>query len=108
MDLEAYTSFSKARALDDHKRFLNAVASKKTEHAAKIIRLGLQQGRGIRTLLERVLKAAKGLYKPKDYQEEDYMRGLVLWKLQSPRFEIKSVFHPFLSLHASLSLMKLR
>ncbi|TEB34890.1 hypothetical protein FA13DRAFT_1588332, partial [Coprinellus micaceus] len=40
---------------------------------------------GIRAMLAVTLKAASGLYKPKDYQEEDYMRAIVLWKLGGDR-----------------------
>jgi hypothetical protein len=36
-------------------------------------------------MLAVTLKAASGLYKPKDYQEEDYMRAIVLWKLGGDR-----------------------
>lgn len=86
----------KARALADHKRFLTAVASKRVERVDRIIRLGLRHGRGIRSLLDQCVKAAGGLYKPKDYQEEDYMRGLVLWKLGGNR--IASFAHRALGL----------
>lgn len=65
----------KARALADHKRFLTAVASKRVERVDRIIRLGLRHGRGIRSLLDQCVKAAGGLYKPKDYQEEDGRSG---------------------------------
>lgn len=56
----------KATALGDHRRFLVAVASGKVERVDRIIRLGLRHGRGIRGLLSEHLRAAKGLYRPKD------------------------------------------
>ncbi|KAF6746419.1 hypothetical protein DFP72DRAFT_1076427 [Ephemerocybe angulata] len=87
---------TKARALDSHTRFLSAVASKKVERVDRIIRLGLRHGRGIRSLLAQCLKAADGLYKPKDYLEEDYMRGMLLWKLGGNR--IASIAHRALGL----------
>lgn len=76
---------TQATALDDHKRLLIAVASKKVERLDRILRVGLREKRGIRTLLDRVLKAAEGLYKPKDYEEEDYLRGMLLWRLGGNR-----------------------
>lgn len=86
----------KVAALDDHKQFLKAVASQKVERVDRIIRLGLKQGRRIKGLLEQYLKAARGLYKPKSFEEEDYLRGLVLWKLGGNR--IASIAHRALGL----------
>ncbi|KAF6747088.1 hypothetical protein DFP72DRAFT_1075733 [Ephemerocybe angulata] len=87
---------AKATALDDHKRFLTAVASKRVEHVDRIIRLGLRHGRGIRSMLEQCMKAAEGIYKPKSFEEVDYMRGLVLWKLGGNR--VASIAHRSLGL----------
>lgn len=69
------------RVLGDHKRLLEAIASGKLERVDKIVRFGLRQGRSVKHMVSQYMKAAKGLYKPKDYQEEDYRRGLVLWRL---------------------------
>jgi hypothetical protein len=70
----------KMGALSEHKRFLAAAASGKLEHVDRIVRLGLTQGRSVNHMISQYVKAAKGLYKPKDYQEEDYPHGLILWK----------------------------
>jgi hypothetical protein len=87
---------SAALSLSNHTRFLHAVASKKVERVDRIIRLGLRQKQGIRAMLTQCLKAAEGIYKPKDYQEEDYMRGLLLWKLGGDR--IAAIAHRALGL----------
>lgn len=92
----ARTLATKIRALDDHKRFLAAVASKRVERVDRIVRLGLRHGRGIRFLLGQCVKAAEGLYSPKDYEERDYMRGIVLWKLGGNR--IAGIAHRALGL----------
>ncbi|TEB21082.1 hypothetical protein FA13DRAFT_1757657 [Coprinellus micaceus] len=86
----------KVATLNGHKCFLTAVASKRVKRVDRIIRLGLKQGRGIKGLLWQYLKAAKGLYKPKSFEEEDYLRGLVLWKLGGNR--IASIAHCALGL----------
>lgn len=62
---------AKATTISNNKRFLHAIASSKVERVDKIIRLGLRHGRGVKSLLDQVVKAAAGLYKPKDYVEED-------------------------------------
>ncbi|KAF6745690.1 hypothetical protein DFP72DRAFT_1077229 [Ephemerocybe angulata] len=87
---------AKATTISNNKRFLHAIASSKVERVDKIIRLGLRHGRGVKSLLDQVVKAAAGLYKPKDYVEEDYMRGLVLWKLGGNR--IATIAHRSLGL----------
>ncbi|TEB26937.1 hypothetical protein FA13DRAFT_1795190 [Coprinellus micaceus] len=74
-----------ASTLSEYKHFLVAVASHKVERVDRIICLGLRHKQGIRAMLAVTLKAASGLYKPKDYQEEDYMRAIVLWKLGGDR-----------------------
>ncbi|KAH6911155.1 hypothetical protein BKA70DRAFT_1460357 [Coprinopsis sp. MPI-PUGE-AT-0042] len=73
---------AKAAVLADYKHVFNAVASGKVERVNKVIRLGLRQKRGI---LKQVLKVAEGVYRPKDYQEVDYMRGLVLLRMGGRR-----------------------
>ncbi|KAJ3514807.1 hypothetical protein NMY22_g14626 [Coprinellus aureogranulatus] len=61
------------------------MASKKVEIVVGIIRIGLRQKRGIRHMLGQCIKAAEGLYRPKSYEEEYSMRGLVLWRLGGDR-----------------------
>lgn len=78
-----------ASTLDKHKRFLTAVASKKIERVDRLIRIGLRQGQGIKSLLRQTLRAAGGLYKPKSYEEEDERWG----SHPSPPFATNPAFH---------------
>ncbi|KAF5376672.1 hypothetical protein D9615_007901 [Tricholomella constricta] len=95
---------TRATSLSDHKRFLNAVAAQKVERLDRIIRVGLNQKQSISSLLEQCLKAAKGLYKPKTFEEEDYMRGLLLWKLGGNR--VAEIAHRSLGLPGITTLRK--
>ncbi|KAF6752515.1 hypothetical protein DFP72DRAFT_815400 [Ephemerocybe angulata] len=85
-----------ANALSDFKRILSAVASKKVERLDAVIRVGLRQKRGVRHILGQCVKAVKRLYTPKDYTEEEYMKGVVLWRLGGDR--IAAIAHRALGL----------
>ncbi|KAF8066505.1 hypothetical protein FPV67DRAFT_1652976 [Lyophyllum atratum] len=74
-----------AAALSDHKRFAMAIGSGKFERVDRLVSIGLKQRRGIRGILRLYDAAAKGVYKPKNYTEEDDMRGLLLWRLGGNR-----------------------
>ncbi|GLB44007.1 hypothetical protein LshimejAT787_1501910 [Lyophyllum shimeji] len=74
-----------AGALSDHKRFAVAIASGKFERVDRLMSIALRQRRGIRGILTLYDAAAKGIYKPKNYTEEDDMRGLLLWRLGGNR-----------------------
>lgn len=71
--------------IDDYKRLLAAIASGKVGNVERLIRVALTQKRGIRGTLELFLRAAKGIYHPKGFTEEDDMRGLLLWLLGGNR-----------------------
>ncbi|RDB27516.1 hypothetical protein Hypma_003767 [Hypsizygus marmoreus] len=74
-----------ATALSDHKRFALAIASGAFERVGRLVSIALKQRRGIRGILTLYDAAAKGIYKPKSYTEEDDMRGLLLWRLGGNR-----------------------
>ncbi|EJD39950.1 hypothetical protein AURDEDRAFT_70602 [Auricularia subglabra TFB-10046 SS5] len=62
----------RTRALNDHKRLLCHVAKSDVPNICVAIRVGLRNHRGVGGLLEKVVAAKEGLYKPKDFQRRDY------------------------------------
>ncbi|KAG8913027.1 hypothetical protein FRC02_005699 [Tulasnella sp. 418] len=75
----------RANALEDHKKFVMAIGSGRVQHVHALVRVALRNKRGIRGILELIDKAAKGLYKPKDYQEEEILRGIMFLKFGGNR-----------------------
>ncbi|KAG6819331.1 hypothetical protein H0H93_012840 [Arthromyces matolae] len=65
-------------ALSDYKRFTLAIASGRYEHVDRLVRIALQQKRGIRGIITMYEAAATGVYQPRSYTERDDMRALLL------------------------------
>ena len=82
---QARSLLRKARALDNHKRFVIAIASGNVERVDRLVRIALGQKKGIRAILELLDEAAKGVYKPKSYTEKEAMMSLVLLRLGGGR-----------------------
>ncbi len=61
----------KAVALDDMKRWVMAVGSGKVERVDHLVRVNLARKGGIRNLLELYDRAARQVYHPQNYTEED-------------------------------------
>ncbi|TFK71092.1 hypothetical protein BDN72DRAFT_856481 [Pluteus cervinus] len=76
---------AKATALSEYKRFIVAIASGKVESIDRVIRVGLSQNRGIRGILAMYEDAARGVYHPRGWTEEQDMRALLLFKLGGNR-----------------------
>ncbi|KAG6834823.1 hypothetical protein H0H93_007136, partial [Arthromyces matolae] len=93
---QARRLISQAAALADHKRFMVAIGSGSFERVDRLVRIALEQRRGIRGILTLYMAAAKKIYKPKSYSEEDEMRGLLLWRLGGN--QIAHIAHLALSL----------
>ncbi|KAK7007633.1 hypothetical protein R3P38DRAFT_2553314 [Favolaschia claudopus] len=74
-----------ARSLSDHKRLVRAIASGVVQNVERVIRVALRQNRGIRGVLRLHDDAARGVYHPKDYTEEDDLRGVLNWKMGGNR-----------------------
>ncbi|KDR66334.1 hypothetical protein GALMADRAFT_80973, partial [Galerina marginata CBS 339.88] len=75
----------KAKALDNHKQFMIAIASGNVERVDRLVRIALQQKKGIRAILELLEAAANGIYKPKSYTEKEAMMALILLHLGGRR-----------------------
>ncbi|KAJ7064061.1 hypothetical protein C8F01DRAFT_1022169, partial [Mycena amicta] len=76
---------TQSAALDDHKRFVRAIASGKFENVARLVRVCLGRNMGIRGVLSSYDRAARGLYKPKSYTEEDHLRTVLFWRMGGNR-----------------------
>ena len=74
-----------ARALDDYKRFIMALSEGKVQRIDALIRAGLHRGAGIHGLLELHDRALKGLYKPKNYTEEELLQSVAYLRIGGSR-----------------------
>lgn len=74
-----------SRSLAEHKRFMVAIASGKDVNISRLIGIGLRQNRSIAAITQSYHAAAKGMYQPKSYTEEEDMKGLLLFKLGGSR-----------------------
>lgn len=95
----------KAVALDDFKRWVMAVGSGKVERVNRLVRVNLARKGGIRNLLDLHDRAARQVYHPRNYTEEDDLRGLLLWRLGGAR--VAGIAHRALHL-PSLSTLRRR
>ncbi|PBK59574.1 hypothetical protein ARMSODRAFT_777510 [Armillaria solidipes] len=77
----------RAAALDDHKRLIIAMKSGKVENLDRLIRIGLKRGLGPRGLLKLYEDAANGVYHPRSYEERDYLRAILFWRVGGVRAE---------------------
>lgn len=102
---QARALVARSSGLEDHKRFMVALATGKVGNVERLVRVGLRHRDGIRGLIQRFDEAALGLYKPKDFSEKDDMRALLLWKLGGNR--IASIAHRALGL-PSVSTLRTR
>jgi hypothetical protein len=100
---DAHKLARKAVAIDDLKRWVMAVGSGKVERVDRLVRINLARKGGIRNLLDLYDRAAKQVYHPRNYTEEDELRGLLLWRLGGAR--IAGIAHRALNL-PSLSTLR--
>ncbi|KAF7798238.1 hypothetical protein EIP86_009455, partial [Pleurotus ostreatoroseus] len=76
----------RARALDEHKRLVMAVASTDIQHRVhKVVAVALRNHVGVRTITWNIQQAIAGAYSARSYSEEDYQRAFVLLKLGGQR-----------------------
>ncbi|KAH9005718.1 hypothetical protein EDB86DRAFT_2795503 [Lactarius hatsudake] len=76
---------TKVGALEDHKQWILAIASGRVDRVASLVQVGLKHQVGIKTLIQQYECAAKKLYKPKGYTNEDIMQSIVLLRLGGTR-----------------------
>jgi hypothetical protein len=75
----------KAAALEDHKQWILAVASRKVDRVGALVQAGLKNNAGVRGLIAEYERAALKLYRPRGYTEDDVMRSIVMLQLGGAR-----------------------
>ncbi|KAJ7696885.1 hypothetical protein B0H16DRAFT_1903738 [Mycena metata] len=75
---------TQTKSLSDYKRLVVAIGSGDVKRVDRVIAVCVKQKRGIRGMLDAYLRAAKGLWKPANSEEED-MFGLAMLKLAGVR-----------------------
>jgi hypothetical protein len=71
----------KEGAIDVHKQMLLALSSQRVPRIDRVLRVGFRNGAGIHSMLELVKRAAKGMYHPKGFDEEDDLQALLFLRL---------------------------
>ena len=94
----------KTVAIDELKQWVMAVGSGKVERVDRLVRVNLARKGGMRGLLNLYERAAQKLYRPRNYTEEDYLRGLLLWRLGGAR--LAGIGHRALNLPSESSLRR--
>ncbi|KAF8890598.1 hypothetical protein BD779DRAFT_1702573 [Infundibulicybe gibba] len=72
-------------ALDEHKRFIMAVGDGRVDRVDALIQAASKQKLGIRGMLHLLDRAMKGAYRPKNYTEEEKLRGILFLRLGGAR-----------------------
>ena len=62
-----------------------AIASRDVHRVDRLISIGIEQKKGVRSLLASIMAAAQGHYHPKSFTEEEDMRSILLWRLGGNR-----------------------
>ncbi|KAL1658019.1 hypothetical protein GGF50DRAFT_68089, partial [Schizophyllum commune] len=68
-----------------HKELIVAIARGRTARVDRILQMCIRRGAGAGTMIAMVYQASAGLYHPKSYDEEDHLKGLLLWRLGGTR-----------------------
>ncbi|KAI0042726.1 hypothetical protein FA95DRAFT_1682348 [Auriscalpium vulgare] len=72
---------TRARHLDGQKRLIMAISSNHIPRIHVLLANAQKQRKGVFSLLELVDEAARQVYRPMSYDEADYQRAFLLWKL---------------------------
>ncbi|KAJ7663740.1 hypothetical protein DFH06DRAFT_986394, partial [Mycena polygramma] len=75
----------KMAALDEHKQFVMAIASGRVERVAQLVQACLNNGVGIRGIVERYQRACREVYNIQGFTEDDIMLGLLILRLGGSR-----------------------
>lgn len=72
---------SRMRNLEGWKHLVHAISQSNTPRIQVAVSVALKAGSGFRGALEMIDKAARHVYRPQSYQEADYHRAFLIWKL---------------------------
>ena len=76
---------TRAQMMDTYKKFIMALGDSRVNRVDALIRAGLKRGTGMHGMLDLLDRANKGLYKPKNFPEEELLRGLLFLRLGGVR-----------------------
>lgn len=88
---------ARAITLDTYKKFVMALGDSKVNRLDALIRAGLKRGARIHGMLDLLDRANKGLNSPKNFTEEEILRGLLFLRLGGARvadLAHRSLGHP--------------
>jgi hypothetical protein len=76
--------------MDDHKRLMLSIAQSDDVAVGRIIHTALQNGAGIETIIDRIVKAQEGLFSPHTYSVcanflRLYWRDILTWHISKSR-----------------------
>lgn len=72
-------------SLSNQKRLIVAIANEDVPRVARVIHVALAKKRGVLGILEKVVEAAKGVYRAKKFDEKDRDLGRLLWRIGGDR-----------------------
>ncbi|EJD42455.1 hypothetical protein AURDEDRAFT_67609, partial [Auricularia subglabra TFB-10046 SS5] len=75
----------RARALEEHKKFMMAIGSGEVPRLHALVRTALRCKAGIARIVALVDTAGKRVYKPKGYSEEEKLRGILFLRMGGAR-----------------------
>jgi hypothetical protein len=88
----------RSRVIEEHKMWILAIGSGKVERVERLVQIGLRRRLSIRAMLGMYDRAARKVYRPRNYSEIDDMRALLLWRLGGER--LANIGHRALGLPA--------
>ncbi|EJD45187.1 hypothetical protein AURDEDRAFT_44253, partial [Auricularia subglabra TFB-10046 SS5] len=75
----------RARCLDEHKKFVMAVASNRVPRLDTLVRTALRRKTGIHRIVALIDAAVQGVYNAKGYEEQDILRGILFLRFGGER-----------------------
>ncbi|KAG8684272.1 hypothetical protein FRC08_013779, partial [Ceratobasidium sp. 394] len=81
--------------MDDQKRLMLAIAQSDDIAVGRIIKTALQNGAGIETIIDRIVKAQEGLFSPQNYSQKSFDLIVLVLKISGPRlaFAVATALH---------------
>ncbi|KAF8597995.1 hypothetical protein BDV93DRAFT_595589, partial [Ceratobasidium sp. AG-I] len=81
--------------MDDHKRLVHSIAQSDNISVGRIIQTALKNGAGIKTIIERIVKAQEGLFSPQNYSQKAFDLIALVLKIGGPRlaFAVSKALH---------------
>ncbi|KAH9028203.1 hypothetical protein EDB85DRAFT_2074647 [Lactarius pseudohatsudake] len=79
------TLATRARTVGQYEQLVMAMSEGSVNRLDALLRAGLNRGLGVRGMMELLDRARKGLYKPKNFTEEEMSRGLLFLRLGGAR-----------------------